>query len=184
MSDRPPYDHEDEPAVPAVRRRPGPRFAPSGDDDRTDLEDRSEDDDEQDLDDAYGDEDDEWDDDWEGDHHDPDYVDAAPRVLPGPAGAHGRGRGRRCCWSWRRRGRLLGLRPDRPAAATPARSSTIEIPEGATSDDIGQLLADEGIITSASSGAGTSASTAGARSRPASYELRRRTAPWATSSTS
>ena len=73
---------------------------------------------------------------------------AAAGVVPRPAGPHrraGRPPHRR---SRRRRHRPLGPAADRPARASPASRGRSSIPEGSTSDDIGALLADEGVIAS------------------------------------
>jgi len=149
MSDRPPHDHDEEPPLPPARRRPGPRFAPSGDDEREELEDRWDDDEDQDLDDVYGDEDDDWDDDedWDDEHDDPDYVTLRRESS----------RGRRVLMVVGGVALVLVLALGGAAywvsgqidpSGGPGEVVELEIPEGATSDDIGKLLADEGIITS------------------------------------
>ncbi|MFP5256007.1 MAG: endolytic transglycosylase MltG [Acidimicrobiia bacterium] len=145
MSDRPPFDHEADEEPPVRRRRPGPRFAaPRPEDDE--LEHPRADDAEQDLDDAYGDDDDDWDDeDWE--EAEEDYV-----TLPQESS-----RGRRVLAVAGGVALVLvlavggaGLWVSRQIdpSGGPGELVEIEIPQGATADDIGRLLADEGIITS------------------------------------
>ncbi|MGV3760482.1 MAG: endolytic transglycosylase MltG [Actinomycetota bacterium] len=160
MSDRPPYDHEADPDLPGPRRRSGPRFAagqpdrpsprprPAGEDDVDDLddvEDRWADDEEQALDDAYGAEDD-WDDEdeWE---HDEDYVELrressrGRRALTVVAGVG-------LVLIFALGGAAFWVSGQIDPGGEPGELVQIEIPQGATSDDIGKLLADEGIITS------------------------------------
>jgi UPF0755 protein len=122
MSDRPPYDHEDDPDDDIERR--------------------------------YGDVDDEQEDDWYGDEDD-DYEDYDEHDYVTLRRESGRGRrvltvvasvalvmllavGGTAVWVSRQ------IDP----SGSPGEPVEIEIPEGATSDDIGKLLADEGIITS------------------------------------
>jgi UPF0755 protein len=161
MSDRPPYDHEADPDAPAPRRRSGPRFAAAGparpspgpqaagadgEGDLDDAEDHWADEDEQAIDDAYGAEDDDWDDedDWADEE---DYVELRREssrgrrvlaVLGGVALVLLLAIGGAGFWVSRQ------IDP----GGEPGEVVELEIPQGATSDDIGKLLADEGIITS------------------------------------
>lgn len=143
MSDRPPHDHEADREPPAPRGRPGPRFAaPRPEDGDEELEDRWAHEDDQALDEAY-DEDDWDDDDWE----DEDYVtlrqesSRGRRALTVVAGV-----GLVLILALGGAGFWVSRQIDPPGG--PGETVEIEIPQGATSDDIGQLLADEDIITS------------------------------------
>lgn len=125
MSDRPPYDHEDDPDD-DIDRRYG------------DVDDEHEDD-------WYGDEDDDYED--YDDHDEHDYVTLRRES----------GRGRRVLTVVASVALVMLLAVGGTAvwvsrqidpSGSPGEPVEIEIPEGATSDDIGKLLADEGIITS------------------------------------
>jgi UPF0755 protein len=143
MSDRPPYDHEDDPDLPGTGRPPAHRSRRDDLDDE--IDDRYEDVDEEHEDDWYGDEDDDLDE--YDDHDDHDYVTLRRES----------GRGRRVLTVLGSIALVLvlavggaGLWVSRQIdpSGSPGEPVEIEIPEGATSDDIGKLLADEGIITS------------------------------------
>ncbi|HEX4869069.1 MAG TPA: endolytic transglycosylase MltG [Acidimicrobiales bacterium] len=125
MSDRPPYDHEDD-------------FDDEIDDRYADVDDEHEDD-------WYSDEDDDLDE--YDDHDDHDYVTLRRES----------GRGRRVLTVLGSVALVLilavgaaGLWVSRQIdpSGSPGEPIEIEIPQGATSDDIGQLLAEKGIITS------------------------------------
>lgn len=140
MSDRPPYDFEDDDAPGAAGPRRGPRFA-AGTRRHDDVVDEPVDDDRYDD----GPYDDEYDDGPYDDDH--DYVEVR----------RGTGRGRRLLVvvlvvlalivvGLGAAGLWVQRQIDPPGE--PGEVVALEIPEGSTSGDIGQLLADEGIIES------------------------------------